>query len=537
MMSRPPPLRPIAAGALALMTSLVAAISLAAALSATGCAGDPDPEAAAPATAEPACEAAPCDSAAAAAPLLAELAAPATDADQRAACTIPSLNVDRSLFVSPTLATDQAALRARFSLSRVLTHVLASSGAARPAGAAELFHRWWDTQNSAATAVFADNPHCDDAGGTVNGYPVSCPRNEGALAAAAVSPDGHVPIALVYRPDLAPRDGSYCGEARVVFAKPSDAAGRNLLIFEAAIPNPEPGCGVVGCRRIAAFWAGLSAVSSFSLRLAALERFYFTGFDSVHDGLDLPAALDAAHFGLPDGADVRRGQIRTNQFMTGPSPQTWQLREFQLARACTAEAGCKLYFEPVSVKTNPWGGLFDDLAASPLGPTFRDAFLGQLSALAPQDVNAMGMTIAAELNAGQSTAQGTENRYAAQLALGDPTGFRQAITDRLAALGLPLTADDIAARATAQSCAGCHQLSNNALLGGVDATGAPLKWPPSAGFVHVREDGTRSTALDAVFLPRRKQIFEQFLRDSCAGVCPVPVPRDATPLAGRAIVH
>ena len=454
-----------------------------------------------------------------------------------AACTIPSINIDRSLFVSPTLATDQAALRARFPLSRILGHILASSGAARPADAAELFHRWWDTQNSAATAVFTDNPHCDDGGGTVNGYPVSCPRNEGALASASGSPDLHVPIALVYRPDLGPRDGSSCGEARVILAKPSDTAGRNLLIFEAALPNPEPGCGLVGCRRVAAFWAGLSVVTSFSLRLAALERFYFTGFDALHDGLGMPPALDAAHLGLPDAAGARRGQIRTNQFMTGPNPQTWQLREFQLARACTAEAGCKLLFEPVSVKTNPWGALFDDLAPDPLGPAFRDAFLGQLPALAPQDVNAIGMTTGAPYNAGQSNAQGTENRYVAQLALGDPAGFRQALTDRLAALGLALTAEDMAARATAQSCGGCHQLSNNALLGGLDAAGAPLRWPPSAGFVHVLESGTRSPALNNVFLPRRKQILEQLLRDTCTGTCPLSIPADPTPLAGRAIVH
>ncbi len=413
----------------------------------------------------------------------------------------------------------------------------ASSGAARPAGAAELFHRWWDSQNSAATAVFADTPHCDDADGTVNGYSRLVPAQRGRAR-------GSVRIARQPRPDRArlparsrPRDGSYCGEARVILARPSDAAGRNLIIFEAAIPNPEPGCGVVGCRRVAAFWAGLSAINAAPARMAALERFYFTGFAEAHDGLSLPPALDATHLGMPDGAGVRRGKIRTNQFMTGPNPQQWQLREFKLARACTPESGCKLYFEPVSVKTNPWGGLFNDLAPSPLGPTFRDAFLGQLTALAPQAVTAMSMTIGDTFNAGQSTAQGTENRYAAQLALGDPAGFRQAITDRLATLGLSLTADDIAARATAQSCAGCHQLSNNALLGGVDAAGAPLRWPASAGFVHVLEDGTRSAALNDVFLPRRKEILEQYLRDACTSACPLSNPPNPTPLAGHAIVH
>ena len=461
-------------------------------------------------------------------PLLAE------EPDLSAACTIPAIYVDRSLLVSPTSQSEQTQLRARFAVTRIMKHIRDSSGAARPADGHELFRRWWDTQNRSTAARFADNPHCDDGGGTINGYPVACARNEGALATA--QPDSHFPVAVIYRPDLAARDGSTCGEARVLIAKPSDATGRNLAIFEAAIPNPEPGCGLAGCRKIAQFWVRLSAIDSFPQRLDALERFFFTGLKLAQDGVTTRPALDAANLGLPDAAGARRGQIRTNQFMTGPSPRVWQLREFQLARACTG-ASCRLYFEPVSVKGNPWGALFNDADPHPRGAAFRADLLDQLPALAAQDVNALGYAPGGAYNAGQSNASGSENRYASQLGLGDPAGFRQAITDRLAALGIPLTAEEIATRATTQSCGGCHQLTNNAALGGLDAAGAPLTWPPSAGFAHVLESGTRSPALTNVFLPRRQQLLSQLLLDTCEATCAAPSAPDPTPLAGKHIVH
>ena len=456
-----------------------------------------------------------------------------TETGPLAACVVPPIHVDRSLFVSPTTAADQAALRAKFPVSRIMKHLLTSSGAARPADGTELWRRWWDTQNATASSQFPDNPHCDDHSQTINGYPVQCPRNEGALATS--SPDSHFPIALVFRPDLAARDGSTCGEARVVIAKANDATGRNVPIIEAVIPNPSPTCGLVGCRKIAQFWANLSVTPSFSQRLAALERFYFTGLTVAQDGVATQPVLNASNLGLPDASGVRHGQIRTNQFMAGPN-QIWQLREFQLARACTG-TDCRLYFEPVSAKTNAWGGLFNDLDPHPSGPTYRAELLDQIEELAPQDVTAIGMTTSPSCNAGQSNAQGTENRYGVHFALGNPLGFRAALTTELVNRGLALTPDDIVARATTQSCGGCHQLSNNALLGGQDAQGLPLRWPASAGFVHVREDGTRSAALNNVFLPKRAQILTDLLNETCNGVCLEPSTADPTPIGGKGTVH
>jgi hypothetical protein len=55
--------------------------------------------------------------------------------------------------------------------------------------------------------------------------------------------------------------------------------------------------------------------------------------------------------------------------------------------------------------------------------------------------------------------------------------------------------------------------------------------------VHTLENGNRSPALNGLFLPRRKQLLEQFLRDTCSGACSASVAPDPTPLAGRALVH
>ena len=451
-----------------------------------------------------------------------------------ALCPIPPppIDIDRSLFVSPTLAIEQAELRQRFSVGRIMKHILVSSGAQFPADGTELFRRWWDTQNSAAIAQFPDNPHCDDNGATINGFPVTCPRNEGQLATAL--PDSHFPIALVFRPDLAPRDGSTCGEARIVIAKPNNGS-RNLPIFEASIPNPDPSCGLTGCRKIAEFWARLSTVNSFSQRLDALERFYFFGLNQAQDGVVTAPVLNASNLGLPSSTGVRRGQIRTNQFMTGPFQQLWQLREFQLAQRCTI-LGCKLFMEPVTVKTNPFGTLFNDGNPQPLGPAFRTEFLDQVKPLLPQDVNQIGMSTSSPFNAGQSNAQLTENNYAFHFGLGNPAGFRLDITNKLASLGSALTADNIVARATTQACAGCHQLSNLAPLGGLDAAGNPLRWPASAVFVHTLETGGRSPALNNFFLPARKKILEDFLASTCTSACALSEP-DPTPISGKMAVH
>ncbi|MGH8771026.1 MAG: hypothetical protein ACREV2_07570, partial [Burkholderiales bacterium] len=165
----------------------------------------------------------------------------------------PPANVDprRSL-----VATEQAIL-ARFPLQRVLDQLVAQSGVPGLASL-DLFHQWWDTQNKHDSTGHGPGPiFCDDtldaAGMTViNDFPYSCrpAPAEGVQASTNpfadpdINPDAYIPVGLFNRFDVAAADGSHCGEYRIVYAKRSGVTSplqRNLLIFEAALPNPHPG--------------------------------------------------------------------------------------------------------------------------------------------------------------------------------------------------------------------------------------------------------------------------------------------------------
>ena len=97
------------------------------------------------------------------------------------------------------------------------------------------------------------------------------------------------------------------------------AAVRMFVIFEAALPNPNPGLGIEGCRPVSDFWVSLSDLNQFPTaadRAAALATFYYTGlpgFDPV---------VQHANYGLP------LGQIRADLFIV-QAGITWQLREFR----------------------------------------------------------------------------------------------------------------------------------------------------------------------------------------------------------------
>jgi hypothetical protein len=439
----------------------------------------------------------------------------------------PPIDPARSLLV-----TDPAVL-AKFPLQTVLTKILTESGTTGQT-ALELYRRWWDSQNTSAGAAFPDAIHCDDkktpsGQPAINGFPIQCPRNEGALATSNPFLDTPLNlhfmkvVAVVNRFDLAALDGSHCGEYRIIYAKRSGeaiAVDRNLVIFEAQLPNPKPACGLAGCRPVAEFWASLSAVNDPAARAAAIEDFYFNGLDGF-DPVLLPENL-----GVPaDGK--RRGQIRTNQFMAGTNEPIWQLREFQLNLSCAA-AGCRLFFEPVALKNNPFGPLFNVTSADPRRAAFQSAFLDQVAPLAPQDVNSISMATADTYNAGQSNSQtastqGLENDYSVHLLLGGlNNSFMQSINAKLSSMGrTDLNAVNIADRATTQSCGGCHELSSGDLLGGTKG-GAPFTWPLHTkpfSFVHVDESSQASKPLAEVFLPHRKQILQSYLASTPCNGC------------------
>jgi hypothetical protein len=427
---------------------------------------------------------------------------------------VKTLTVDtrRSLVV-----TEQTIL-ARFSFQRVMTQLAAQSGVPG-ATALQLFQQWWDTQNP-GPGSFA-GAHCDDQvdpalGSVINGYPYLC-RNgaEGTQAAcdpfAASSACAYIPIGLFNRFDQAPENGAHCGEYRIVYAKQSGVAStsdRNLLIFEAALPNPHPQQGLKGCQQIVDTWADLSSQANVTQRANALEDFYFDGQGAVGP------VVSVTNFG--DNA-LGAGQIRTNQFSN--TTTGWSLREFKLMRTCAGSSCTAVRFVPVTNKDNAYGPLFAPASTLPSAAAFRSFFPSQVPSLAASSVAGIDISTPDVFNTAQSQASGTtaaEMRYLDQLGSG-PSPLRTAIQSSLNSAGSSLTPDDIAKRAQSQSCAGCHRLNNNLDIGG------GLIWPASLGFTHVTERETEtvggevrfriSDALLNALLPARKLIIEDFLNN------------------------
>jgi hypothetical protein len=446
---------------------------------------------------------------------------------------VSDIDARRSLAV-----TDQAILQSgRFELSRVMDQLITTAGASITKEA--LFAQWFNFFNADPNQGGSNEiplPRCSDGGQTINGFPIQCPRSEGQFGSEANSPfktgasETFVPIGLFNRLDLAPTDGSHCGEYRIVYGK-QGGPGRDLIIFEGVLPNPEPACGITACRRVARFWAKLSRVTNVAKRTKMLERFYFKGIKG--DGLSFRPVVHAEHYG-PLG-----GQIRVNLFRNGG--ELWQLRDFQTELSDLSPTG--IIIKPESVKGNPFAELFDGNSGQPLAGEFQDHFLTQLRSLAADDVNAIGMSTPLQFNAGQSTEQVPfstpgviDNRYGTHIN-NDPA-YAQEIDAALTGSGLDH--NDIAQRATAMSCAGCHQLSAGQSLGN------GLTWPLSLGFVHIHEsltesgpDGQRhviSAALSDEFLPARAVALVRYLNaTACSAlVCEeMPVAIDGDGPSGQ----
>ncbi|MFO0591232.1 MAG: hypothetical protein U0441_27040 [Polyangiaceae bacterium] len=437
----------------------------------------------------------------------------------------PSLVVTRNTESFPGTA-DAPILDENFPLVDVVNQLIAQAGASESAD--EWLQRLWDTQNK-SPGVFTEpfQPHCDDAGATINGFPVDCERNEGALAHVVKTGD-FTPIAVFNRFDLAPLDGTHCGEYRIIYAMNPEAGGvtgRNFIIFEGQLPNPNPGCGIEACRPVEQFWRDLATLPDPSAVGHELRRFYFKGIDGF------TPVVEVHHYGFNDGKSVAEGgygssggQIRTNQFVNGPNPTAWELREFHTDVQCDGGV-CKLYSKPVSVKNNPFFQLFDVASTNPFAPAFQGTFTApsgasQVSSLAVTDPNVVtnlstiAMNIDDQFNAGQSFSDSPLEAYPPQFAPG-PDPFHDAVSIELSSIGSGLTPEEIVERAQTQSCAGCHETSNGHSVGG------GLTWPQSNKFTHVNEDGTRSQALRCVFLPHRQSVGIGFLQ-SC-GTAPDPV--------------
>ena len=472
-------------------------------------------------------------------------------------CQVPKpvskadIDPHRSLFVH-----DVETLSARnFTLRRTLNQIATQVSSSVPGTtAASIFRQLWDTQNTSASAADPSNIHCDDNDSKINGFPLNrCPRPEGKEAHGSdllmnIRVNQYRPTALVNRVDLAGKGWRNCGEHRIIYAKEGVGIERNLIIFEAVLPNPKPGCQS-GCRDVIEFWVNLSKEDNPAVRAAKLETFFYKGITGFRP------VVHVNHYNASGASSVyggsSSGQIRTNQFLqNGNGLSPWTLKEFKTMVSCSSGT-CDFDLVPISVKGNPYGPLWNrNIATGATAPStpianimalasnFQSDVLSQVTGdkLANSDINGFSYAVDPNKNAAESQSLfPTIDHYPNQFDSATDSTFRTNLHN--AALPFGLTGKQIVNRATALSCAGCHQPSEFGLLS-ANSIGPGMSWPNTLGFVHVQShvetlpvnqlpttavssQGFRlSPALMNVFIPAR---MDNLVSLANAKICPCKV--------------
>lgn len=409
-----------------------------------------------------------------------------------------SIDMHRSLMVHDVATLSAKDFSLRRTLQKLSNDVLASVPGTTPES---IYRQMWDSQN-AAPGVTAANPHCSDNNGKLGAYPFNnCPRPEGNEANGpdadiATRINGYQAIALVNRLDLTSSGWQNCGEHRIIYGKSGGGFAKNLIIFEAVLPNPKPGCRSA-CRGVVDFWTGLSADPDPVSRATKLETYFFTGLPGyrpvVHTN-HYSSGVSSTYGGSGSG------QIRTDQFLGGP----WTLKEFKTLLSCSGGA-CDYDILPINVKGNPYGVLWSRDVANGGAPTpppanafatpiaglptlatnLQSEVLAQvtLTLLGHPDLNKITYEVSTDKNAAESQSQAPSiDHYLNQYNASADAGFRASLDAAAAAVGL--TGTQIVNRAAAQSCAGCHQPASFGLLA-ANSIKPGVSWPDSLNFVHV----------------------------------------------------
>ena len=441
-------------------------------------------------------------------------------ARRRAVQPFLPLDARRSLVV-----TDQAILDG-FSFERVMNAIVARSGTRTTA--IRLYQQLFDTQNPRPGRVAPDAAHCDDyivnGKPAFNGLPRRCPTDEGALATTdPFANDDYIPLGLTNRFDLAPVDGSNCGQYRIIFAKKSQTTFSRLhFIFEAVLPNPTPSEGIAGCRAVAQFWADLSNVNSISERRARLDAFFFTGIDGFEP------VFHPDHYSAASG-----GGIRTMH--NSNMPLRNRFYQFRLAKR-----GDQLIAEPDVLDNMPMGRFFDATYDTPVAKRFRDAFVANVRNLAIGDENLFFMNIPREFLLGESNPGESELDVVfeipfigSQFTL-EGIEFSARISTELRKAGSRLSPTDVVTRANQLSCTGCHFFRGNIGEGNGSAPiGVEFYQQISESFTEPGEAGPRfaiSRTMRDVFIPHRMEILSNFLKSGTP-----PVHSNATIGGGRTV--
>jgi hypothetical protein len=366
-------------------------------------------------------------------------------------------------------------------------------------------------------------------------------------------PLGLVPIALVNRLDLAPKNWSDCGEHRIIYSfgklLPATStgptpSGRLFLIFEARTKNPLE-VGFEGCRATANFWRSLTDEKHAERRAKRLERFYYRGIPGTAGPI-----VQARNYGSP------LGQVRGSFFSTYPvetsttrpiQSAVWQFREWLVVNSGRP---ARASFFSVPVNDTPLAQFYSDangtgldqpldrdldaserakfhaeFLSTSLGRLFRpDVERNQLTSgepdynpeLDPKNkafrmekykidiLNRIDGHFNSRFDEFQSVSEGSEDEPRVKVGAGLSTKIDTQLgyfdIDRMQK---PDTTE-VLNRAGAVTCGGCHDFSTRQSVGKV--RGESILWPDSGpgGFVHVTEEGTPSRALTDVFLPFRK---------------------------------
>jgi hypothetical protein len=389
-----------------------------------------------------------------------------------------------------------------FTLSDVLAAVATNAGL--PSNPTLLYQTLIDSYASTGNARLPEARHCGDevTGGvpSLNGFPLRCDRRE---AQQFGNLNRWSATAVVSRIDLAPEDGSNCGQQRMVFANVS--GGRMFLILEAQIPNPHPECGIDGCRPLAQAWRDLSTSDPGS-RGRLLREMFLTGSEQLSQ-----AGFSA--FMSANNMTVGSGTIRTNNFDDDP----WTLREFKVV---VNEGGGDAVAVPFPVAESPRGELWNDLSTLPMAEACRANFLDALEGLLTDDPSRMRFVVDDACKNSESQNDAVTEDYATHLAAGSGA-FAREIEERITGTGL--TATDIANRARfGGSCIGCHQEASGLPLG--RGVRAPLvrDFPQILEFPETCADGTFncsaiSPGLRDVFLPHRQEVHDALLARPMCG--------------------
>jgi len=415
---------------------------------------------------------------------------------------------DTNGVVSASLIVNDPQVLAMTGINLRMAFGLLTSFGSHPQPEIELFRSLWDSQRSSSSLGLPF--FCT---GETNGFPIVCdqPGTEVGMFddwALSMEMDNYRLTAVVNRLDLH-NNWQDCGEHRLVFALQNGGPQRKFLNLEARVPNPVPG-DIQGCRPVIEFWRDLANVNA-SEQAQRLHQFFYGG----------PMFMERVI--APQNFTSERGQIRTTQFWGGE----WLFKEHKLEELCTG-GPCHYWVKTVSVKENPFGPLFDPQTAAPgnsfsnIAQDFQQWFPQNIEGLLTNNPAAMHNRVADRFNHGQSHASGPnqfENDYLAHFngQHGSEFGMQlqMAIQGKQNADDSPLMVEQILARATAMTCAGCHApdsfLSNFRDQIGVlelpDGTQIN-QWPLSHDFVHINEAGELSPAMREVFLPARGVMLE-----------------------------